>query len=356
VKDEKDDELNRYLWDKSGAPDPELERLEGLLGRFRHDEAAHPLRPFPAKPLSFRKRIGAFRWLAAVALGATAVVVLAVYFSIHTRLQWQPDAPWSVVATAGSPTIDGTAIGGSGQLPVGQVLQTDGSSRAEVQVGRIGVVEVQSNTTVRLLETRSGHHRVALAEGTISARIWAPPHSFAVQTASSTAFDLGCAFTLEANKDGYGLVRVTSGWVQFELDERESLVPAGAEAVTRPGLGPGTPYFSDTSEAFKTALAQFDTSGGDPAARSRALTAVLAAAHKGDSISLMNLFRKIPAAERGRVFDRLSRFTPPPADVTRESVIALDQNTMNAWWRNLERGLGVGAPKNWIINWKDSLR
>ena len=29
-----------YLWDGSGEPDPEIQKLEGLLGKFRHDSPA----------------------------------------------------------------------------------------------------------------------------------------------------------------------------------------------------------------------------------------------------------------------------------------------------------------------------
>ena len=43
-----------YLWDKSGEPDPEIERLEETLGRLRFKRASEPL-PLPATPrLSFR--------------------------------------------------------------------------------------------------------------------------------------------------------------------------------------------------------------------------------------------------------------------------------------------------------------
>ena len=31
---------NDYLWDGSGEPDPEVQRLELLLGRLRHDRPA----------------------------------------------------------------------------------------------------------------------------------------------------------------------------------------------------------------------------------------------------------------------------------------------------------------------------
>jgi hypothetical protein len=67
--------------------------------------------------------------------------------------------------------------------------------------------------------------------------IWAPPGQFSVETVSSTAIDLGCAYTLTMDDKGVGRVEVTSGWVGFEWQGRESFIPIGAVCVTRPGLG-----------------------------------------------------------------------------------------------------------------------
>ena len=53
---------------------------------------------------------------------------------------------------------------------------------------------------------------------------------------------------------GASLLHVTSGWVALQLKDRESMVPAGAACATRPGIGPGTPYFEDASQTFRTAL------------------------------------------------------------------------------------------------------
>ena len=73
--------------------------------------------------------------------------------------------------------------------------------------------------------------------------IWAPPRLFFVDTPAGVAADLGCAYTLEVDDHGDGLLHVTSGWVALQLKDRESMVPAGASCATRPGVGPGTPFF-----------------------------------------------------------------------------------------------------------------
>jgi hypothetical protein len=137
--------------------------------------------------------------------------------------------------------------------------------------------------------------------------------------------------------------------VVFEFDDRQSIVPAGAAALTRRGAGPGTPFFEDASSAFRSALERLDFGDG-PDGDAGALGVVLAEARPKDTISLLTLLRRVPPNLRGMVFDRAAQFVPPPAGLTRQGAIAgTDTPGMDAWWKKL----GLGDAKNWLVNWRD---
>jgi hypothetical protein len=292
------------------------------------------------------------RWRVALSLAAAAVVLVASgALLLRARLTWRNGEPWQVTPLAGSPRVAGTAFRQRTQLAVGEVLETDAASRARVRIAAIGSMEVEPGSRLRLVATRTRHHRLALDYGTIHARLWAPPFSFGVETPSSTALDLGCAFTLHVNRDGFGLLHVTSGWVVLERDFAQTLVPAGAEAVTRPGLGLGTAYFADATEAFRQGVARFDTQRDDPIARANVVSAILAAARPRDAMTLLQMLRKLPREERALVLDRLTRFIPIPAGVPRDDVLDLQPRALDAYWHKL----GLGNAKNWILNWRDVL-
>src|SRR4029079_1454915 len=220
--------------------------------------------------------------------------------------------------------IDGTRTGGTekisnnGELAVGEWLETDGNSRAQIAVSSIGSVDIDENTRVRLLETQPTEHRLELARGKMSAHIWAPPRLFFVNTPSAVAADLGCAYTLEVDDQGSSLLRVTSGWVALELENRESIVPAGAACETRPSLGPGTPYFEDCAAGFKDALKKVDFDP-DAAARSFALKAMLDQARPRDTLTLWHLLTRVDGEDRARVYDKMATLFPPPASVHTQS-------------------------------------
>src|SRR5262249_52395652 len=189
-----------------------------------------------------------------------------------------------------------------GRLGVGKWLETDARSRARVAVGQIGRVDVDPNSRLQLVESRAPEHRMSLEQGTIHARIWAPPRFFFVNTPSAVAIDLGCAYTLHVAEDGSGLVQVTHGWVGFEYAGRESFIPQQAVCATRAGLGPGTPRYEDAPNGYAAALARLDFGAADDPERAAALDLILTNARRRDALTLWHLLRRGTADERGRVF------------------------------------------------------
>ena len=295
----------------------------------------------------FPSLLGGRRALAAAAVVCLVLCACAVWFYLRpARLAWD------VARLEGAPVIGSSPVGERGRLGVGELLETDARSRARVEVANIGEVDLDPNTRVRLVETRLTEHRIELERGRLHARIWAPPRLFFVDTPSAVAADLGCAYTLEVDDDGAGLLRVTSGWVALEDGRRESLVPAGAACVTRPGVGPGTPFFADAPEELIAALSRFDFEGGGP----EALAAVLSAARDRDTLTLWHLLARAEGGDRARVYERLAAISPPPAGVTREAVLALERGALDGWKEQLEqRWLTEDFPavrKVWRKLWK----
>jgi hypothetical protein len=265
-----------------------------------------------------------------VTVSAVLMVVLCVaLFWIRTKPR-MVGSSWDVARLAGAPRIGSILVNDKAKLGVGQWLETDTNSRARIDVGDIGQVEIDPNTRVRLLEAKQTEHRLELAQGRLSARVSAPPKLFFVNTPSGIAEDLGCAYTLEVDNAGNSLLRVTTGWVALQLKDRESVVPAGAACATRPGIGPGTPYFEDASASFRAALTKvdFESSTTDP---SKSLDALLGGARVRDTITLWHLLARFEGNDRVLVYERMAELVPPPQGVTRAGVLALNQEMLDSW-------------------------
>ena len=135
--------------------------------------------------------------------------------------------------------------------------ETGARERVTLEVATLGQVTMEPNTRLRLINTRAGDHRLALAHGTLHATIWAPPNQFFVETPSSLAIDLGCAYTLTVDDEGVGLVNVLVGWVGFKWRDRESLIPAGSSCQTRPHVV----WFGEMPLSIDEIMAALDACG-----------------------------------------------------------------------------------------------
>jgi hypothetical protein len=351
-----------YLWDRSGEPDPEVERLERLLGELRSSRAAPDLpsgrlegRAAELDNATFEQSRRARRILPAlkkghlpwIGIAAAAAIALAL---VGNWLARRPDkGAWDVVALEGAPKVGSAPIRESGRLEVGDWLETDASSRAKINVGVIGEAEIEPNSKVRLLQARTDEHRLGLVRGKMHALIYAPKRLFFVDTPSAVAVDLGCTYTLQVDDTGASLLHVTSGLVAFEFQGRESFVPTGALCVTRPGIGPGTPYYSTASEAFRTALRRLDFELKDPGQREPVIDLLFAESRRDDAFTLWHLLGRVSGAELSRVYDRLAAYVPPPAGVTRDGVERRNKEMLDRWWNEL-------GPENeyWYHFWKGS--
>lgn len=230
---------------------------------------------------------------------------------------------WQVENLSGEPSLINSSK--NELLEIGGILETDEKSSAKIEVADIGQVEIAPNSLVKLVNSSATEHRLALEYGALEAKIFAPPRLFVVDTPTAAAVDLGCAYKLEVDKAGNSKLHVTSGYVALERDGRESIVPAGAFCLTRRGKGIGTPYLESASDYFQKALYKFDFENG----RDNSLKKILAAARKGDTLTLWHLLSRVSGDEREKVLDKIISFKPLPEIVTREGILRLEKEMLD---------------------------
>jgi ferric-dicitrate binding protein FerR (iron transport regulator) len=259
---------------------------------------------------------------------AAAIVLV---FIISAALVWYfslPELPtWQVTRLEGSPKIESRSVSSSSTIQIGEILETDNSSRASLTIGTIGELTVAPNSRLRLLNTSPVDHRLSLEHGSISAQVSAPPRLFVVETPSAQAVDLGCAYNLTVDSTGASTLQVITGWVSLEYGGRESVVPYGAMCMTKPGVGPGAPFQVQASEQFRKALFVFDFENGETAS----LDTILFEASSDDGLTLWHVLFRVEEKERARVYDRLAELVPPPKRTTREGVLRGDKTMLHAW-------------------------
>ncbi len=334
-----------YLWNRSGPAHAGVAELEAVLAPLAWRRREWKETP-AADEAPMRWPLSSF-----AALAATVALVAGLSMFVAPDLSQVGEGPL-VAALEGAPTIDATPVSGDRRLAAGRWLETGRDGRALVEIEGVGRIEVLPGSRLGVIRSRPGDHRLHLTRGTVQAVIVAPPGHFSMGTPSATAVDLGCVYTMTVDRDGVGLVHVIAGWVGFEWRGRESFIPAGASGITRPRLGPGTPYYDDTSSDFRAALATIDLGSGTAADRTAAIDRVLADSRPRDVLTLWHLLSRVPVSDRSRVFDRLAAFVPPPPGVTRDAVKRSSAGALDAWWNALDLGTATWW-RTWTQQWRD---
>jgi len=313
-----------YLWDRSGEPDPEIERLERAL-------APH-------------------RWKAPSARGAAGrsvprVLPIAAGVLLAVALGWiawprgsDPAAPgggaYFVESLAGTVRVAGSekaAREGSGPVRAGEAVVCGPGTRARLRVGPIGSVELEAESRLRVEREAEEEFHLYLERGTLTASIFAAPRVFQVGTPSGILVDLGCVYQASVRPDGHTSLEVLTGRVSFEAEGHRVFVPAGAACRAWPERGPGTPVWKDAPPEFREAVERVDA-----AAEDAALRLVLGTDRPKDSLTLWHLLAHESEPVRAAAFDRLAVLSSPPESVTREGCVARDASMLESWKDDLE--------------------
>ena len=322
-----------YLFDRSGKPDPDVERLEKLLAPLAHDA--------PLDELRVRRKRRPPWFVLGVALAAAAALV--IYLALpRGESACSGGAGFAFTGLGGEVSCAGSQVA-RGVLPVGGQLDT-GSNEATLTIADIGTAKLGKQTRVRLDRTDSTRHQLALDRGHMHAKVIAPPRLFAVTTKHTDVIDLGCEYTIDIDDAGAGSICVMSGLVELATKSKMTVVvPEGACAAIFAGQRPGLPHARDARPEIVTALRAYER--GAP----NALEQLLAIADRRDAITLISLAATHlePTDPIGRaVLERLMELSPPPdAEISVDS--ALEDPNHFGMWRNdvLEIYYGMWGPR-----------
>lgn len=217
-----------YLWDKTGKPDPKVQRLEQLLAPFAYD----------GRPLRAAARRWVF-WVTGLTAAVAAIAWIDVFFS-----------PRAVALIKQS---DGV------QLHRNSVIRT-GDDQEVLRLEDLGVITVEPNSVLHVKRLKRDRTRLHLDRGRLHALVYlnARPRFFEVGTPATTCVDLGCQYTLAVNDEGDAHVHVRTGRVAFEDHGREIYVPSGAECFATKAQGAGMPRYTNTQPELRALIDKFD--------------------------------------------------------------------------------------------------
>ncbi len=332
-------EINDPLWNPQQPGDDGLRRLEQLLAPYSAEARGLQQRVPEAQIRAPRPRRPR-RVLIASAAALVASVLLGVY--LGWRFDWQEGQAWTVRGGEAAPA----------HIEPGEWLSTASDQQLDIEVARIGRIALSAGSSLSLIETRRGFHRIRLEHGHLRARIWAPPGWFGISSGDAELIDLGCDFDLWKQDDGRGRVLVRTGWISYGIGTQQVLVPAGYEMRFEADRT-HTPLRPEADKNFREAATALDETlhraGAQSIAVDRLATSMAERASDEDGFSLLSVLTRYPQLARTALYPRLMRTQKLAAsEQHRKAWIAGDIVAINHGWSQLPR-----QPKAWWWNWAD---
>ncbi|HEX5043635.1 MAG TPA: hypothetical protein VFV75_12055 [Candidatus Polarisedimenticolaceae bacterium] len=320
-----------HLWNPAAAPDAEVEALERALSPLRFASRARPL----TLPAPSRVRV---RPIVLALAASLLVAVLGGAGFWRWRESWPAGRAWPVTLQTAERT----------RLALDRPLQLDAHTSAEVEIARIGAMEVAPGSALALSQTSAARHRVVLDRGDVRVRVWAPPGRFAIRTPAGEVIDLGCIFDLRVEASGETALHVVTGWVQLANVHGESLLPAGTKATMTRDARPAVPVYDDAAPEFVRAVRAFEGTV-DEAARLGLAGEIARHARRRDVITLLVLAHQAPLSSKRPLLEAAAALRPPPSGIQVDQVLA-DGSRLWDWYNALD----LPPVKSWWRNWRDA--
>ena len=257
------------------------------------------------------------------------LVLIGIGYLVYQFLQ--VNTPWQLDINHGYYYINGKEDL-TGKLDKGQTLEVQDSSLINVFVPHSGRIDVQSLSSITLIDGNDNKNVVALNSGAIRITTTVLIPKLFVDVEDFSIRDVGGVFSVKYKDSGDVIVFVEFGLVQIFYKGQSYYVNEGYYNELRSDQLPGTPYRFDASDSLKQLINTFDLYGESNLLIGKIIDNV----SKSDALTLLALIPRVSAVNRQLLFQKLANFIPPPNTVTRMGIITLNREMLNNWWNEIE--------------------
>ncbi len=241
------------------------------------------------------------------------------------------NSPWRVRGVEGQYFINGN-LENSGKLSQGQTFLTGNNSKAIINVPKVGRLEVDPNTLLQLIKAKDGSNTIMLKVGMIRIVTAEDLPDLIVTIKKLNIVDYGGVYTINVDDNGSVDLKVESGDAVVNYNNVKTYVSGGYVCNILKGVKVGTPYREDAPEELKEEVKKFDNGSNN----ATSIDKIIRYARQSDAFTLFDLIKKTALLERGKLFQAIANYFPPPESVTKNGIMELDKKMLLQWWEDIE--------------------
>lgn len=258
-------------------------------------------------------------------IGILIILLIAVYFIFIAGSK-----EWNVSSVKGIPLLNGKDLNGISHLAVGDILKTNGSSKALIKIPEIGQIEIQPGTILRRLE-KNFTLKMEIGKINVNENSTAESLTVDIPNASINDFTPGSNYSISLNDAGTAFLYVKKSWEKIKDNKFSTFVTPGFYCEIVFGRGAGVPYSKNSSKEFADDITRFSFN----TYTTELLDRILSEAKRENAVSLWNMIERVNSEDRIKVVVTLEKLVPLPQGVSEDSIITLNDKALINWLKKI---------------------
>ncbi|MCX6151632.1 MAG: FecR domain-containing protein [Ignavibacteriales bacterium] len=274
----------------------------------------------PINEINFKSRFSKKKILVILPL-LIAILVICLY--LYTSLQ--ENYPWEIIKSEGSYVIQ-NRLTDQKKFYLDDKLITHDYSNVTVKIADFGLLHIDQNSIIKLIDAQKGENRIKLFQGSVSANTWTQTGKFSIETQNAITTENKSNFKINYFADTTTVINVISGFVEINSGNNVFMLPEGYTFKIHQNET-GIPVNNSSTGNLKIALIEFEKKHDQ-----NSFNIILNESAEFDALTLWHIFPLIDEHLRGKLFDKLNSFYAAPNGVTKQGILELNKEMLKKWW------------------------
>ncbi|MBU0560021.1 MAG: zf-HC2 domain-containing protein [Bacteroidetes bacterium] len=260
--------------------------------------------------------------------GSIAIIfALIYYFTFITG----NTGPWNINSQRAAYKVNGITSTAK-SVDAGDTFEVPGKDSVKLVIPDIGSIILSNSASIKIDETSKSNNQVTLKSGRFSFTLQKEEANMHIKYSGTSIMAARNNFVCEVDPNGYLTISSQTGTTVIKRNSEILNLAADYLCKLSPDGSIGIPYHNSASNKLKSALSEYEAN----IQNYEALTVILVEANSSDALTLLRLIKRSAPANREMIYQKLYLFFPPPLDVTRLSILNLNEEAFIKWWKEIE--------------------
>jgi len=212
------------------------------------------------------------------------------------------------------------------KLEENSILETEENDNFLILIDNSGIIELSGKSKIKVLTGTKSLNSIFYYFGKLNFKPNLNNQLFELNYAKIKIQTINSNFLI-SNYTKNSLVEVLTNYIKIKYNDVEFQIPSNHSFYFIESNSISIPTNNNSSEAFVNLISSYSLTNNEIL-----LSEIIKIATEKESFTLFYLLSQVPPIYREQIIKKLVKFVPLPSTVTKESILLLEQSSLNIWW------------------------